>query len=162
MLLRRWRRCGERMMKRPVWKMAVRETLMCRLHRPSRGSEGSLRDTASPKVSNSVFAVKGDKWKQTGNACLICSTAHSGKNISGAFAVIFVTYGICWLKPDSSELIVFENSGHLTHTERSSLRYLGCHSKISRELSAWNSIKAEELNQHCQSLGWRLQNSWMF
>lgn len=99
--------------------MAVQETPMCRLHRPSCGSEGSLHNTSSPKVSNSVFAIKGDKWKQTGTtACLICSTAHSGKNVSGAFAVIFVTYGICWLKPDSSELIVFENSGHLTYTQR--------------------------------------------
>lgn len=44
------------------------------------------------------------------------------------------------------------------HAEKSSFQYLSCHSKISGELSAWKSIKAEELNQHCWSLGWWLQN----
>lgn len=61
----------------------------------ARDYRGSPHSTTSPKVTNSVFALEGRKLKQTGNVCLNWSTAHSGKKISGAFAVIFVTYGIC-------------------------------------------------------------------
>lgn len=114
--------------------------------------QGSLHSATSPKVSNSVFAIEGGKWKQTWNVCLIWSTAHSAKKVSGAFAVIFVTYSIYWLKLLRAHCFRKFRSPNI-HAEKSSLRYLGCHSKISRELHAWNTIKDEELNQQLRESG---------
>lgn len=143
--------------KQTVMRRDQQPAQLCRV----RDYRGSPHSTTSPKVTSSVFALEGSKLKQTWNVCLNWSTAPSGKKISGAFAVIFVTYGICWLKLLGAHCFRKFRSPSM-HAKWSSLQYLGCQSKLSRELHAWNAIKDEELNQHSENLGWWLRNFWMF